>query len=222
VKFAVPALAAAIATQAPTSRVDPFDAPQHRGTVATVCGVIEKFTCNASEGTALNFEGQPRFRILIPAAERAALEKRVEDRFVDRNVCVTGPIERGGLGDQIIVRKLEEITITADSRRQLFAPHAYRSECDAGVILPQLLHAQKPAYTRAAMTAKIQGAVWMETVVETDGRPGEVRVIKSLRQDLDEQAVRALKKWRFKPATYNDAPVPVIVSIEMTFTLKFK
>jgi TonB family protein len=45
-------------------------------------------------------------------------------------------------------------------------------------------------------------------------------VIKSLRHDLNEQAILALKKWRFEPATLKGQPVPVIVTIEMTFTLK--
>ena len=64
-------------------------------------GVIEKYACNVSEGIALNFKGESKFRIVEPAAERGALDKRIGERLVDRTVCVTGAIEQGGPGDHI-------------------------------------------------------------------------------------------------------------------------
>jgi TonB family protein len=47
-----------------------------------------------------------------------------------------------------------------------------------------------------------------------------VRVTRSLDEDLDEQAIIALRQWRFKPGTKDDKPVDVEVSVELTFTLK--
>jgi TonB family protein len=91
-----------------------------------------------------------------------------------------------------------------------------------GVTYPRLVREVKPNYTRAAMDAKIQGAVWLEAVVLEDGTVGTVRVTKSLDTEhgLDEEAVKAMKQWTFKPGTKDDKPVPVQIEVEMTFRLK--
>jgi len=71
------------------------------------------------------------------------------------------------------------------------------------------------------MRAKIQGSVVLECVVQTDGTVGDVRVVRSLdvTYGLDEEAIKAAKQWKFAPGTRNGEPVPVMVSIELTFTL---
>jgi protein TonB len=92
----------------------------------------------------------------------------------------------------------------------------------SGVLNPQLLKEVKPAYTADAMRAKIQGAVWLECVVLQDGTVGDVRVIRSLDSTfgLDQEAVKAAKQWRFQPGTRFGEPVPVLITIELTFTLR--
>lgn len=91
-----------------------------------------------------------------------------------------------------------------------------------GVENPRLLKEVRPAYTADAMRAKIQGAVWLECVVMPDGSVGEVRVIRSLDSTfgLDQEAVKAAKQWRFMPGTRFGEPVPVLITIELTFTLR--
>jgi TonB family protein len=90
-----------------------------------------------------------------------------------------------------------------------------------GVTIPRLLKDVKPQYTADAMRAKIQGSVLVECVVNTDGTVGNVRVIRSLdaTYGLDQEAIKAAKQWVFAPGTRNGQPVPVMVSIELTFTL---
>lgn len=80
----------------------------------------------------------------------------------------------------------------------------------------------KAYYTEEAKKGGIQGSVYLDAVVLTDGTVGEVRVTRSLdaKYGLDAQAVKALKQWQFKPGTKDGKPVPVRVDIEMTFTLK--
>ncbi len=72
------------------------------------------------------------------------------------------------------------------------------------------------------MRAKMQGTVLLECVVLPDGTVGDTRIVKSLDQvfGLDEQAVKAAKKWRFVPGQRLGEPVPVLVTIELTFTLR--
>jgi TonB family protein len=91
-----------------------------------------------------------------------------------------------------------------------------------GVLSPEVLHEEKPQYTSGAMRAKVQGIVEVEAVVMTDGTVGQVQIVRSLddRFGLDEKAIEAVKRWRFRPGTRQGKPVAVLVNIELTFTLR--
>jgi len=97
---------------------------------------------------------------------------------------------------------------------------AYRP--GAGITLPVVLKEVKPAYTADAMRAKVQGSVWLECIVMPDGSVGEVKVTRSLDPifGLDQEAIKAAKMWRFRPGMRQGDPVPVIITIELTFTLR--
>ena len=97
---------------------------------------------------------------------------------------------------------------------------AYRP--GAGITLPVVLREVKPAYTADAMRAKVQGSVWLECIVMPDGSVGEVKVTRSLDPifGLDQEAIKAAKMWRFRPGMRQGEPVPVIITIELTFTLR--
>ncbi|HXW05309.1 MAG TPA: TonB family protein [Vicinamibacterales bacterium] len=102
-----------------------------------------------------------------------------------------------------------------------FGGGAYRP--GNGITPPSLLQEVRPNYTADAMRAKIQGVVTLEAVVLADGSVGPVRVTRSLDPTfgLDQEAERTVKKWRFRPGTNRlGEAVPVLVEIEMTFTLR--
>jgi periplasmic protein TonB len=92
----------------------------------------------------------------------------------------------------------------------------------SGVTMPSILREVKPSYTAEAMRAKVQGAVMVEATVHEDGRVGQVRIVRSLdrRFGLDEEALKAVKNWRFSPGKRQGQNVAVIVEIELTFTLR--
>jgi protein TonB len=92
----------------------------------------------------------------------------------------------------------------------------------SGVINPRILREVKPQYTADAMRAKVQGTVLLECVVLPDGSVGRVDVVRSLDPTfgLDQEAVKAAKQWRFQPGTRFGEPVAVLVTIELTFTLR--
>ena len=89
-----------------------------------------------------------------------------------------------------------------------------------GVLAPVLVKEVKPQYTAEARKAGIQGVVVLDCVVETDGRVGDVTVTKSLDEGLDQEAVKAARQWRFEPGKKDAKPVRVLITLEMTFTLK--
>jgi protein TonB len=92
----------------------------------------------------------------------------------------------------------------------------------SGVSLPVKLKEVKPQYTPDAMRAKIQGTVVLECVVMPDGTVGDIHVSRSLDSvfGLDNEAIKAARQWRFIPGTKSGQPVPVLVQIEMEFTLR--
>jgi protein TonB len=90
------------------------------------------------------------------------------------------------------------------------------------VTTPVLLRQVKPSYTTDAMRAKVQGAVLLECLVRPDGSVGDVRVLRSLdsKFGLDEEAMKAAKQWRFRPGLRLGEPVPVLITIQLDFTLR--
>jgi TonB family protein len=91
-----------------------------------------------------------------------------------------------------------------------------------GVTLPVVIREVKPAYTSDAMRAKVQGTVLLECVVKPNGEVGDVKVVRSLDSTfgLDLEAMKAARGWRFRPGMRQGEPVAVLVTIELTFTLR--
>jgi TonB family protein len=75
---------------------------------------------------------------------------------------------------------------------------------------------------RNALHARAQGTVTVEATVRTDGSVGDVHIIRSFNPPfgLDTEAVRTVQKWRFHPGTRRGRPVPMLVTIELTFGLR--
>ena len=91
-----------------------------------------------------------------------------------------------------------------------------------GVTMPRLIREVKPNYTSDAMRAKVSGTVLLECVVNPNGEVTEVRILRSLDPmfGLDQEAIKAAKQWRFSPGMRLGAPVSVLISIELSFTLR--
>jgi periplasmic protein TonB len=86
--------------------------------------------------------------------------------------------------------------------------------------MPRLLKEVKPSYPVSKRGSGIQGMVTRDCIVLADGTVGEVRVARGIDPDLDLEAIRAMRQWRFTPGERDGKPVPVQVSVEMAFSLK--
>ena len=82
---------------------------------------------------------------------------------------------------------------------------------------PVATYMTDPEYSKEATKAKIDGTVVLTVVVGTDGLAHDISVVRSLGYGLDEEAVKALKKWRFKPGRGSGKPAPVQIRVEMEF-----
>ena len=88
-----------------------------------------------------------------------------------------------------------------------------------GVSAPTLLVKVEPEYSEEARKAKWQGVVVLYVVVDANGMPRDMRVMKTLGLGLDEKAMEAVQKWRFKPGQKDGKAVPVAATIEVNFRL---
>jgi len=91
-----------------------------------------------------------------------------------------------------------------------------------GVGAPRLIREVKPGYTSEAMRARIQGTVRLQAIVSPDGSVSAARVIRSLDAvfGLDQEALKTVKQWHFVPGTLAGRAVPVLIEVELTFTLR--
>ncbi len=87
----------------------------------------------------------------------------------------------------------------------------------SGVEPPRLLHEVKPDYPESARRQGIVGHVILEIIVASDGTVESVRTLQRLSPELDQQAVAAVRQWRFAPATLRGTPVDVLVEVAVEF-----
>lgn len=93
----------------------------------------------------------------------------------------------------------------------------------SGVTSPVALNRPKPLYTPEAMLRRIQGEVMLSCVVLATGDMGKCDVVKPLDNNtygLDNEALKAASKFRFKPGTRQGEPVAVQVNIILEFNMR--
>lgn len=89
-----------------------------------------------------------------------------------------------------------------------------------GVSTPTLVHTVYAQYTADAMRRRVEGKVVLACVVDREGIPQSVTVVKPLDDEIDQVSVRALKRWRFEAGTKAGKPVSVRIFVEMSFSMK--
>jgi TonB family protein len=88
-----------------------------------------------------------------------------------------------------------------------------------GVSRPVVVLKVDPEYSEDARKAKFSGTVLLSVIVDKDGQTRDIHVVRSLGMGLDEKAIEAVQKWRFKPGTKGGQPVNVRAQIEVNFRL---
>ena len=89
------------------------------------------------------------------------------------------------------------------------------------VSAPRLIKEVRPRYTSEALASRIQGTVVLEVIVTGNGCASQIRIVRSLDAGgLDEEAVAAVAQWRFEPGRLGAAPVDVLVTIVLDFTIR--
>jgi len=88
-----------------------------------------------------------------------------------------------------------------------------------GVSAPVALNNVEAEFSDEARRAKYQGVCIISLIVDAQGNPQNPRVIRTLGMGLDEKALEAVRKYKFRPAMKGNTPVPVMISVEVNFRL---
>lgn len=88
-----------------------------------------------------------------------------------------------------------------------------------GVSAPTVLHSVEPEFTEEARAANFQGNVAIQLVVDANGNPQNIRLVRHLGMGLDEKAIAAVRQYKFRPAMYQGHPVAVQIVIDVDFHL---
>jgi len=88
-----------------------------------------------------------------------------------------------------------------------------------GVSVPEAIYSPEPSFSDEARKAKHQGIVQLILIVGKDGRPYDIRVGQTLGMGLDEKAMEAVSRWRFRPATFAGQPVATQIAVQVEFHL---
>lgn len=84
---------------------------------------------------------------------------------------------------------------------------------------PQVIHMEEPEYSEEARKVRFQGTVTLAIDVDTDGRPINIRVLRGAGLGLDEKAIEAVRRWRFRPGISGNQPVVAPAEILVSFRL---
>ena len=167
---------------------------------------------NSQRGTDTHLPG------VTPLIGRRHLSQRIsliaEEELMSRRHVLSSLVIALAISTAATVSATVTFPMTAaQSDAQVYKP-------GDGVSVPSVVHEVKPEYPREVMQRKVQGSVWMAVVVLANGDVGDVQISKPLDPDLDQEALKAMKQWKFRPGTKDGKPVAVEVTVEMTFTLK--
>lgn len=94
---------------------------------------------------------------------------------------------------------------------------AYR--IGGGVSAPAVLAKVEPEYSEEARKAKFQGTVTLYIEVDENGKPKNLRVVRALGLGLDEKAIEAVSRWKFRPGFKDGVAVTVAATVEVNFRL---
>jgi protein TonB len=99
----------------------------------------------------------------------------------------------------------------------LFADDTVYTKVDVN---PVPVKTPPPEYPQAMRRQGISGVVAVSIVIDEKGVVTSTSVAKSSQPEFEAPAVDAVKKWKFKPAQKDGAPVKMKVTIPIRFNLE--
>jgi TonB family protein len=158
----------------------------------------------------------PLVSTLLPQAlfEDNCREKRMDNLMTQKS----NPSPRArwtavaSLATALLLTSFGSVQLAAQAQ-----PETVYSTRDAGVTPPAVLSKTEPVFTPQAREKKISGTVVLSVVISSAGQISEAKVLRSLEESLDENAIAAVKTWSFRPATKDGHPVACKATVEVNF-----
>jgi TonB family protein len=85
---------------------------------------------------------------------------------------------------------------------------------------PEEVERVVPRYPAEARRSRIGGAVVIRGIVRRDGTIDDVQILKDLPYGLGDAALDAVRRWKFRPATYHGDPIDVYYTVTVNFRLQ--
>lgn len=82
---------------------------------------------------------------------------------------------------------------------------------------PERIKYVPPRYPEIARRAGIAGVVVLELFIDEKGDVTDVKVVNSLSHGITDEAIRAAKQWKFRPATRDGRPVATSIQVSLQF-----
>ena len=102
----------------------------------------------------------------------------------------------------------------------IIAPQPMLSTMEGGVRSPpKLLSKVEPAYSERARHARHEGTVVLKILINALGEVEQAWIVNPLGLGLDDEAIRAVRRWKFEPGTNDGQPVRVAANVEVNFHL---
>jgi bla regulator protein blaR1 len=126
--------------------------------------------------------------------------------------AVAGPLVAGLIKAPVATAQTAQANMDSTAQQQIY-------QIAGDVSAPKLVFAPDPEFTEKARRAKYQGVCVIAAVVDAQGNPERIQVVRHLGMGLDKKAVEAVKQYKFKPGTRLGKPVAVEVHIEVNFRI---
>jgi TonB family protein len=153
--------------------------------------------------------------VAIPMVRRPELERRVRS--------ILDPSGRrssaGILVRSAVALAAAALLIPIGVTRQTVHAQGKVYKIGGDVSQPSILYKVEPEYTVEAREAKIEGAVRLQVEITPQGTAENIRVTQSIDPGLDDNAITAVRSWRFKPGKRDGEAVTVAAVIEVNFRL---
>ena len=88
-----------------------------------------------------------------------------------------------------------------------------------GVTPPRIVTHVNPEYSELARKARFQGTIVLKLLVDENGAPRAIQVVRPLGMGLDEKAVQAVRRWRFHPGMKDGKAIVTEADVEVSFRL---
>ncbi len=163
----------------------------------------------------------PQVQVTQPnvAAPKIGIPKPVADEDVqDEDVVLATKEELAEIVAPDLGANTGDQNIVVDIKEEEYLPGA--SEFVPVEVYPEMIYQETPEFPRLAKQAGMTGLVWVKALVDKDGNVRDAQVAKtSGTQSLDEAAVKASFKNKFKPGIQNGRPVACWVTYKVEFKL---